>query len=72
MGEIYTIVITVLLLFPWSLVALMVGGAAVTKARKAASARRRWPRSVPASLGLTGLCVHRHTTRSALPAPLPR
>ncbi len=45
MGEAYTIVIAIILLFPWSLVGVIVGGAAVARIRKAASARRRLDRS---------------------------
>jgi hypothetical protein len=41
MGEIYTIVITAILLFPWSLVGVILGGAAVTKVKRAVQGRRR-------------------------------
>jgi hypothetical protein len=41
MGEIYTVVITVILLFPWSLVGVIVGGAAVTRIKRAVWGPRR-------------------------------
>jgi hypothetical protein len=41
MGDIYTVVITVILLFPWSLVGVILGGAAVTRLKRAVQGRRR-------------------------------
>jgi hypothetical protein len=41
MGDVYTVVISAILLFPWSLVGVILGGAFVSRARAAAKAWRR-------------------------------
>ncbi len=72
MGQVYVIVITVLLLFPWSLVALMLGGAALTRVGRWARARRGRAGASPGRLGLTASRPRADTPRPALSAPLPR